>query len=289
MSLSFEQMMSHRDRRAIVRHLASAFLELHAADPLTGAVFSTQQRWLMPQVGIALYFRELTGDGPPVYTASVLDKVEAEQIAARNTAHAFMLEMLKYGVVQYRSPEKKGKFRLLCLPDSMVAAITGWIGLHLYMLDCFDGGSRSDVFRRDPKSVFLVQPAVADELAASQSMRLPQGAFAHFTWLKDGGHIMDHLIAGLEPAPEAAERTLTNITSITELSEQVKVSRTHLGRKLMVAEKHGFLGWSGRRGHSTLWLSEAFRKEYEVYQISKLALVERAFDAVSERLFASAA
>ncbi len=100
---------------------------------------------------------------------------------------------------------------------------------------------------------------------------------------------MDHLIAGLAPAPEAAERTLTNITSITELSEQVKVSRTHLGRKLMVAEKHGFLGWSGRRGHSTLWLSEAFRKEYEVYQISKLALVERAFDAMSERLFASAA
>ncbi len=187
MSLSFEQMMSHPDRRAIVRHLARAFLELHAADPLTGTVFSTQQRWLMAQVGIALHFRELTGDGPPVYTASVLDKVEAEQIAARNTAHAFMLEMLKYGVVQYRSPEKKGKFRLLCLPDSMVAAITGWIGLHLYMLDCFDGGSCSDVFRRDPKSVFFVQPAVADELAASQSMRLPQGAFAHFTWLKEGG------------------------------------------------------------------------------------------------------
>ncbi|MET3615699.1 hypothetical protein ABID16_004046 [Rhizobium aquaticum] len=287
MSLSFEQMMSHPDRRAIVRHLASAFLELHAADPLTGAVFSTQQRWLMAQVGIALYFRELTGDGPPAYTASVLDKVEAEQIAARNTAHAFMLEMLKYGVVQYRSPEKKGKVRLLCLPDSMVAAITGWINLHLHMLDCFDGGCRSATFQRVPQSVRIVQPAVADELAASRSMRLPQGAFANFTWLKDGGHLMDQLIAGLEPGPEQAERTLTNIVSITELAEQVKVSRTHLGRKLMVAEQGGFLGWTGRRGHSTLWLSAAFRKEYEAYQINKLALVERAFDTVSARLLAS--
>lgn len=287
MSLSFEQMMSHPDRGAIVRRLAGAFLELHAADPLTGAVFSTQQRWLMAQVGIALYFRELTGDGPPVYTASVLDKVEAEQIAARNTAHAFMLEMLKYGVVQYRSPEKKGKVRLLCLPDSMVDAITGWINLHLHMLDSFDGGGRSAIFQRVPQSVRIVQPAVADELAASQSMRLPQGAFANFTWLKDGGHLMDQLIAGLEPGPEQAERTLTNIVSITELAEQVKVSRTHLGRKLMVAEQGGFLGWTGRRGHSTLWLSEAFRKEYEAYQINKLALVGRAFDAVSARLLAS--
>ena len=152
MSLSFEQMMSHPHRGAIVRRLAGAFVELHAADPLTGAVFSTQQRWLMAQVGIALYFRELTGDGPPVYTASVLDKVEAEQIAARNTAHAFMLEMLKYGVVQYRSPEKKGKVRLLCLPDSMVDAITGWINLHLHMLDSFDGGGRSAIFQRGPTS-----------------------------------------------------------------------------------------------------------------------------------------
>lgn len=287
MSLSFEQMMSHPDRGAIVRRLAGAFVELHAADPLTGAVFSTQQRWLMAQVGIALYFRELTGDGPPVYTASVLDKVEAEQIAARNTAHAFMLEMLKYGVVQYRSPEKKGKVRLLCLPDSMVDAITGWINLHLHMLDCFDGGGRSAIFQRVPQSVRIVQPAVADELAASQSMRLPQGAFANFTWLKDGGHLMDQLIAGLEPEPEQAERTLTNIVSITELAEQVKVSRTHLGRKLMVAEQGGFLGWTGRRGHSTLWLSAAFRKEYDAYQINKLALVDRAFDAVSARLLAS--
>lgn len=284
MSLTFDQMMSHPDRHAIIRQLAGTFVELHTADPRGGTVFSTQQRWLMAQAGMAICFRDMNGEGPTAYSGLFLDKIEADQIAARNTAHAFMLEMRKYGTVVDRSPEKKGKIRHLTLSDATIAGIAMWLVLHLAILDSFDGGTRSRLFQQVAGAVSILQPAVADELIASESMRVPKGAFAHFTWLNEGGYIMDCLISRLQPSAEDATQFLTSVTSIAEIAETAMLSKTHLGRKLRVAEDQGFLGWNGRRGRSTLWLSRAFREDYEDYQIRKLALIEKAFDAVKARL-----
>lgn len=284
MYLSVETMMSHPRRQTIIRHLADAFIGLHAADSRAGTVFSTQQRWLMAHAGMAQYFRELAGDGPAFYSRLFLEKIETEEIAARNTAHAFLLEMQKYGVVRYRSPEKKSKTRLLSLSDATIEAIAGWLLLHLHTLDGFDDGTRSSLFRQVPTAVYFLQPAVADELIASQSMRVPRGAFAHFTWLNEGGFIMDCLMASLQPALPGEKQILTSITSAAELAERAWLSRTHLARKLRVAEDEGFLGWTGRRGRSTLWLSSEFQEEYEAYQVNKLALIDTAFNAVAKRL-----
>lgn len=282
--LTFDQMMSHPGRHAIVKQLAGTFVELHAADPRGGTVFSTQQRWLMAQAGMAICFRDMTGDGPAAYSGLFLDKIEAEQIAARNTAHAFMLEMRKYGTVVERSPEKKGKIRLITLPETTVAGIAMWLLVHLAVLDNFDGGTRCSQFQRTPGAVSILQPAVADALIASESMRVPKGAFAHFTWLNEGGYIMDCLISRLQPAASDATRLLTSVISISEMAEAAMLSHTHLARKLRVAEEQGFLGWTGRRGRSTLWLSTEFRDEYEAYQVRKLELIEKAFEAIEARL-----
>lgn len=282
--LTVEQMMSHRDRQAIIRNLAGTFVELHAADPRAGTVFSTQQRWLMAHAGMALFFREISGEGPPVYSGLFLDKIEEDQIAARNTAHAFMLEMRKYGIVLNRTPETKSKIRLLSLAGSTIAGIAVWLAVHLAILDSFDGGIRNRLFQQAAGAVAFLQPAVADELIVSQSMRVPSGAFAHFTWLNEGGYIMDCLISGLQPAPDGAERLLTSVTSISQIAQPARLSHTHLGRKLRIAEEQGFLGWTGRRGRSTLWLSTEFREEYEAYQVRKLALIETAFERIKARL-----
>lgn len=282
--LTVEQMMSHRDRQAIIGNLAGTFVELHAADPRAGTVFSTQQRWLMAHAGMALFFREMNGEGPAVYSGLFLDKIEAEQIAARNTAHAFMLEMRKYGIVRNRSAETNTKIRLLSLADSTVAGIAVWLAVHLATLDQFDSGIRSRLFQQMPGAVSILQPAVADELIASQSMRVPTGAFAHFTWLNEGGYIMDCLISRLQPSAEDGTRLLTTVTSIAEIAEPAMLSQTHLVRKLKIAEEQGFLGWTGRRGRSTLWLSTEFREEYDRYQLRKLALIETAFENIKARL-----
>lgn len=276
--------MAHQDRRSIIRNLARTFVELHAADPRAGTVFSTQQRWLMAHAGMALFFREMNGEGPAVYSGLFLEKIEADQIAARNTAHAFLLEMRKYGVVQNRSPETRSKIRLLYLADTTVGAVAVWLAVHLAILDSFDGGMRSRLFQQVPGAVSILQPAVADELIAAQSMRVPTGAFAHFTWLNEGGYIMDCLISRLQSAPENATQLLTTVKSISEIAQPAMLSHTHLARKLRTAEEQGFLGWTGRRGRSTLWLSAEFQDEYDVYQVRKLALIEAAFEKVMPRL-----
>ena len=67
------------------------------------------------------------------------------------------------------------------------------------------------------------------------------------------------------------------------LAQRLKLSPTQLGRKLAEAEAMGSLGWSRARGKSPLWVSEEFRHEYLSAQAVKLAIIDAAFAACSNR------
>jgi hypothetical protein len=41
----------------------------------------------------------------------------------------------------------------------------------------------------------------------------------------------------------------------------------------------GSIGWQGKRGHSVMWVSSGFRREYATAQAVKLAIIDAAFDA----------
>ena len=110
-------------------------------------------------------------------------------------------------------------------------------------------------------------------------MRHPERTFSLFTWLNNGGLVMDWLIAGIEETDPDAERVATGIVSIAALAERLKLSRTHLARKLGDAEALGSIGWQGKRGQSVMWVSAGFRREYVTAQAVKLAIIDAAFDA----------
>ena len=63
------------------------------------------------------------------------------------------------------------------------------------------------------------------------------------------------------------------------LAERLKLSRTHLSRKLRAAEELGSIGWLGPRGHSVMWVSPGFYREYAMAQAVKLAIIDAAFEA----------
>jgi len=44
----------------------------------------------------------------------------------------------------------------------------------------------------------------------------------------------------------------------------------------------GSLGWSGTRGKSSLWISDAFWREYHIAQAVKLTIIDSAFVACFE-------
>ncbi|TIT48353.1 MAG: hypothetical protein E5W72_18210, partial [Mesorhizobium sp.] len=69
----------------------------------------------------------------------------------------------------------------------------------------------------------------------------------------------------------------TGIVSIGDFANWLKLSRTHLSRKLRDAENLGSIGWLGQRGHSVMWVSNHFYQEYMTAQAVKLAIIDMAF------------
>ena len=124
-----------------------------------------------------------------------------------------------------------------------------------------------------------MQPRIADGLLSTFEVREPARTFSLFTWLNSGGVVMEWLFAGIEPDAAGAERIPTGVLSIAEFAAFLKLSRTHLDRKLHEAERLGSIGWTGRRGQSVMWVSKAFLEEYLNAQAVKLAIFDQAFDA----------
>src|SRR6185503_921400 len=128
-----------------------------------------------------------------------------------------------------------------------------------------------------PSTIGLIQPPIADGLLRSEVIRAPAPTFSLFTWLNEGGIVMDWLIAGLAEDALAGGRMPTSVSSLADLGARIKLSRTHLARKLRLAEAMGSLGWLGERGRSVMWVSAGFVREYHAQQSAKLAIVESAF------------
>jgi hypothetical protein len=159
-----------------------------------------------------------------------------------------------------------------------LAALSHWLATHLTTLDGLDGGARSAALHEQPAMLGASQPLIADSLLASRAVRQPEGTFSLFTWIDDGGIVMDRLIAGCPPDAAALARIPTDVTSVSALSRRLDLSRSQLGRKFAAAEKMGSLGWSGARGKSVLWVSAEFWREYHAAQAVKLAIIDAAFE-----------
>jgi hypothetical protein len=128
-----------------------------------------------------------------------------------------------------------------------------------------------------PEALGSIQPLIADGLLSSRAIREPKGTFSLFTWVNDGGIVMDRLIAGCADDASGLERIPTDVMSVSSVAQGLNLSRTQLGRKFVAAEALGSLGWSGARGRSALWVSSGFRHEYHAAQALKLAIIDAAF------------
>ncbi|MCP3407322.1 hypothetical protein [Bradyrhizobium sp. CCGB01] len=280
MALNADDIFLNPALESRVRGQAWALLLLNAADPRMGSLFATQQRWLMAHAAVAQFFRDVAvaGAGSGVLTARVLDLVEHHRIASRNTAAAFVKEMLKYGIARHVAGSEGRRHRPFEPAPAALDALYQWHLLHLATLDGLDGGSRSATLAARPEVVQRMQPLIADGLLGSHMVREPEPTFKLFTWVDEGGVLMDRLIVGCEEEDASLDRITTDVTSVSALAQRLKLSRTQLGRKLAEAESMGSLGWVGARGRSRLWVSKGFRREYHKAQAVKLAIIDAAFD-----------
>ena len=277
-ALTVEKIAGHPALYGCLQEQARLMLQAYEGNPRLSSVFATQQRWLMGQSALALYFRaRLAGRGATFSAARFFEFVAEHKVASRNTADAFVKEMLHYNYVRHVDGAADRRTRPLEPTQTSIEAIHGWLAIHLSTLDKLDGGDRLQSFLAQPEAIAELQPRIADGLLCSPQVRQPERTFSLFTWLDNGGVVMEWLIAGIGEAKADTERLPTGIASIAEMADWLKLSRTHLARKLREAEELGSIGWLGKRGHSTMWVSQTFRREFAEAQAVKLAIIDAAF------------
>ena len=280
-AMSADAILAHPALGACVRVQAEALLLTHRANPRAAAPFATQQRWLMAQAALAQYFRhEALQPGAGVLAERCIDMVDVHAVASRNTAATFIHEMLKYGLIRHVAASEGKRHRPIEPSPMTLAALQHWLAVHLATLDGLDRGARSAALRARPAMLGAMQPLVADGLLTSRAIREPDATFSLFTWINDGGLVMDRLIAGCQREAIGQERIPTDVKSISVLAQRLNVSRSQLSRKFAAAEAMQSVGWTGARGRSALWVSAGFWREYHVAQAAKLAIIDAAFAAV---------
>jgi hypothetical protein len=280
MALNSDDIAGHPALHPCVRAQARALIQTFEANPRLASVFATQQRWLMAHIGLALHFRRESGDyRKEVTVARFIDVIRQNSVASRNTADAFIKEMLHYNFIEYLPAGHDGRIRPLQPTAATLEVVTGWVMAHLQTLDALDGASRLATFLGRPDGLARLQPLVADGLLSSNPVREPKQTFSLFTWLNNGGVVMDWLISGVDPRHASLDQIPTGVVSIGDFANWLKLSRTHLARKLRDAEALGSIGWLGQRGHSVMWVSNQFYLEYMAAQAVKLAIIDTAFDA----------
>lgn len=279
MALSQTEIFANPELYRIIKLQSASMLSMREDDMRLTAVFATQQRWLMSHVGLALYFRGLSeGKTNGLHISKFLEAVVAADIASRNTADSYIKEMIHYKYVESRPSPGDRRIRPLAPAQNALATVDGWVRAHLYSLDRLAAGNRLSAYEGVPNALQLIQPIIADGLIVAHAVRNPERTFSLFTWLDNGGWIMDWLMASMEDAPMSVERAAVGAVSTVEMAELLKLSRTHLARKFREAENLGSLGWEGRRGHSVMWVSRGFREEYASAQAIKLSIIDQAFE-----------
>lgn len=252
-----------------------AFLDIHQKAPKLASIFGTHQRWMLAHVGMAQYFLDAASGAtePVIVMARFLEQVRRLEISSVNTADAFIKEMLAYGIAVQSTADDRRHRPVIPAPHA-VAALRQWVWVHLHSLDNFDGGRRTEALEQDDVLVHRLHPAITERVLASPIVRSPPPRYALFTWLNSGGVVMDWLMTSIQSTDDTATRFLTQVRSVPQLAERFRVSRTHLTRKLREAEDLGSVGWLGKRGRSTMWISKEFRDEYDLYQAEKLSLID---------------
>lgn len=277
MGLTAEQLVTNPRLFGLIREQCRTMLAAYDSNPRLGAIFATQQRWLLAHAALAVFY-DRGPDGPGIGLTRFLEVVRRYSIASANTADAFLKGALHYGIVEPLAVGSDRRARPMQPSQEAQQAIWGWALAHLHTLDRLDGGARTVRFLAVENAIGRLEPAIAYRLLASPAIRQPQKTFSLFTWLNNGGVIMDWLITGMSDPEPGCTRIATQVTDVDDLAGWLRLSRTHLVRKLREAEAMGSLGWAGTRSHSAMWVSRAFLDEILLAQANKLAVIDAAFD-----------
>ena len=268
---------------AAMRENARQMTAMFAENPRMNSIFASQQRWLMAQLGLSLHYRRKPDSHDKgLYTGRFVALAVEHGIASRNTAGAFVQEMLAYRFVRHSDNPPDQRMRPLEPTEIAVQSVVKWLYAHLVVLDMLDGGERAVALAKEPALFARLQPEIAQAILENHRLRNPGKTFDLFTWANSGGVVMDYFIAMIDAYDPDAPRIPVGTISPAEMSRRYRISKTHLKRLTTRAAELGSLGFEPVSGKTisskpTLWLSQDFVREYRIYQAEKFAIIDAAF------------
>lgn len=136
MTQTFDHIAGHPALHRCVRAQAQAMIQAYGTNPRLASIFATQQRWLMAHIGLALHFRREPDDYRKQLTAArFIDVIRENSVASRNTADAFLKEMLHYNFIEHLPATQDGRIRPIQPTMNTLETVAGWMMAHLHTLD----------------------------------------------------------------------------------------------------------------------------------------------------------
>ena len=263
-----------------IRNQSHQLLRMFHLTPRLATLFATRQRWLMSHIGLALHFATMAeGKTPHVPLTRFINTVKDRSVASRNTADAFAKELVHYRFLhQAPDPDDRRRLRLTVAPAPL-QGLAVWLRIHLACLDALVGGRRVAALTANPDLIRYIQPQMTQGFLENRTGADPDGTVSLFSGLDNGAAVMDWMITSLPDVPDDTERVSIGPANIVKIAAMFGLSRSHLSRKLKEAEHLGSIGWEGRRGRSSLWVSRTFRDEHAQAQADKLSVIDHAFEA----------
>ncbi|MGF6159435.1 hypothetical protein M2267_004707 [Ensifer sp. KUDG1] len=265
---------------AVDRQLAAHLIEIHRQTPRLARLQASHRKWFMTQSMYALCMQRATGrDVVGLHASRFIETVTSIGVASRNTADAFLKELLAYKMLQEIPSRHDKRIRNLDTTPASDAAMQGWFMGHMNGLDRLDGGGRVAACTKDPLVFRLAQPRAAAALIANPVWRHPPDSIGHFLSSEFGGMIIHEFIFEIADFTAVGNKVTVGPVNVHSLAVQYGISATNIKRMFKRAQQQECLGWEGSRGRKVLWLSRQFLDDYLWWQAQKFAALDEAFYA----------
>jgi hypothetical protein len=263
----------------VLQQGARHMIELYDHFPRIARLVAAQQKWLLTQAAYALHLQRDPADPLSGITASrLLDTIVEYGAASRNTATAFLAELLAYKLIRDVPVSTSKRSRPMEPTETSHEAMGLWFRGQMRSLDLLDGGDRVIRLEGTPEIFHRAQPLAAKWLLADREWREPPVSISSFVWTEYGGLILDDFVARIiNPEPVDGLHWVEDLR-FAELSNHYSLSRTHVRRLFARAEALGSMGWQDRSANrNRIWATAAFIGDYKRWQSVKFMALDRAY------------
>ncbi|MDQ0456076.1 hypothetical protein [Rhizobium paknamense] len=276
--LSRQTIAEHELFPEIERKIALHLISIHLKTPRLSRLKASHRKWLMTHSLFALALQRRPDDPLSGLTATrFIDTVMQLGAASRNTAAAFLSELVAYKFLKDAEGVTDRRVRVLILTEASTEAMKSWFMGHLECLDRLDHGNRQALAAADERIFYTAQPLIAEKLVADPWWRIPPESSSHFLNSDMGGMVLHDLISHLPDQPEEDGRYSLGPVTLARLGDTYLISSTNLKRMFKKAEVEQLLGWEQPRRRGNLWLSKSFVTDYFNWQAAKFDGVNAAF------------